>query len=381
MIGAQMGLREGKREFHFGMYSSAFYGGRAEVYRGTAAAIEEKIWLTGEGMEERFGMYSPEEKEALSTNDLEAFERRLAEGETAARKKSVADNTRRGYDSDWRDFTAWCALHNAAPLPADAITVKRYFIDRQASLSKATLARRIAAISRIHKEAGQMSPTTDPAFRLVMSGIRRMKKGETTGAKKALMTEDLKEILEQIDDDTPKGKRDRAILLVGFAAALRRSELVALDREDIRFTREGLVLTLRGSKTDQESKGVEIGVPRGRKPATCPVLQLETWLGELGIPKGPIFRPIRKDGKILEGRLDGGSVARLVKRYVGYAGFEAKDFSGHSLRAGLATSAAMAGRSERQIMEQTRHKSEKMVRIYIRKGSLFTDNVVDSLGL
>ena len=149
-------------------------------------------------------MESPERKEALSINDLEAFERRLAEGETAARKQSVADNTRRGYDSDWRDFTAWCLLHAAAALPADPTTVKRYFIDRQASLSKATLARRIAAVSRIHKEAGHASPTTDPAFRLVMSGIRRMKKGETTGAKKALLVEDLKEILEQISPHTPK---------------------------------------------------------------------------------------------------------------------------------------------------------------------------------
>jgi integrase len=319
-------------------------------------------------------------EESSTIEDPAAFEQRLADRELEVRKESIAENTRRGYDSDWRDFTVWCEEHGAEPLPADATTLKRYFIDRQVNLSKATLSRRIASISRFHKEAGHLSPTLDPTFRMVMGGIRRMKKDPTTGAKKALLVEDLKEILAQVDTDTPKGKRDRAMLLVGFAAALRRSELVALDREDIRFTREGLVLTLRKSKTDQENEGVEIGVPRGRKPATCPVLQLEAWLEELKIPKGPIFRRIRKDGKILPDRLDGRAVAQLVKSYVGHAGFEAKDFGGHSLRAGLATSAAMAGRSERQIMEQTRHKSEKMVRVYIRKGSLFKDNVVDSLG-
>jgi integrase len=325
-------------------------------------------------------MSSPEKEEELTIEDPEAFERRLAAREAEARDRSIAENTRRGYESDWRDFTAWCSEHDSAPLPANVSTLKRYFIDRQASLSKATLARRIASICRIHKQAGHPSPTVDPTFRMVMGGIRRMKKG-TAGGKKALLIEDLKEILTQIDDDTPKGKRDRAMLLIGFAAALRRSEIVALNREDIRITREGLVLTLRHSKTDQESAGIEIGVPRGRKPVTCPVIQLEAWLKELGIKEGAVFRRIRKDGVILPDRLKDRAVANLIKSYVGHAGFEAKDFSGHSLRAGLATSAAMAGRSERQIMEQTRHKSEKMVRVYIRKGSLFKDNVVDSLGL
>ena len=188
------------------------------------------------------------------------------------------------------------------------------------------------------------------------------------------------EILEQLDPETAQGARDRALLVVGFTGALRRSELVSLDVEDIRWTRQGMIINIRTSKMDQEGKGSEIGIPFGRKAETCPVGLLKAWLKFAGIKKGPIFRPIAKSGEIGPERLGDRAVALIVKRTVGHAGFSPEDFSGHSLRAGLATSAAERGQHERDIMQQTRHKSVKMLRRYIRKGSLFQGNVVDSLG-
>ena len=173
--------------------------------------------------------------------------------------------------------------------------------------------------------------------------------------------------------------RDRALLILGFTGALRRSELVALDFEDVHHSPDGISLILRWSKTDQEGQGEKVSIPKGKKPATCPVTMLRQWLEFANIKSGPIFRPIRQNGRILPSRLTDRSVALIVKRHVGHAGFDAAEFSGHSLRAGLATSAAKAGQSERSIMKQTRHKSEKMVRRYIREGTLFEDNVVSSL--
>ena len=163
--------------------------------------------------------------------------------------------------------------------------------------------------------------------------------------------------------------------MIGFAGALRRSELVNRDVEDIAKTREGIILTLRWSKTDQEGQGSEIAIPKGRKPATCPVSILEAWLTRAKIKHGPVFRKVRQNG-VVENR----SVALILKRCVGHAGFAPEEFSGHSLRSGFATSAAAAGANERDIMQHTRHKSEQMVRRYIRKGSLFKGNLVNSMG-
>jgi integrase len=212
-----------------------------------------------------------------------------------------------------------------------------------------------------------------------MAGVRR-KKTDPQVVKRPLVASDLFEILKQLDEETAQGLRDRALLVVGFTGALRRSELVALDVEHLRWTREGMVLHIRSSKTDQEGQGTEVGIPYGRKPSTCPVRILKAWLEFAKIESGPVFRPVTKGGRVGKSRLGDRSVALIVKRTVGHTGYSAEEFSGHSLRAGLATSAALAGQPERDIMQQTRHKSEKMVRRYIRKGSLFLGNVVDALG-
>jgi integrase len=312
--------------------------------------------------------------------DLDSFEQKMEELERKALAKSLAENTTRAYESDWQDFTTWCELHSETPLPASERTLKRYMLDRSLTLAKATLARRIASISRVHKKGNHPNPTTGSSFRTVMSGIRKLKT-QPQNAKHALIDEDLVEILAQIDTDTAKGKRDRALLLVGFNAALRRSELVALNREDLRFTREGVAINIKSSKTDREGEGVEIGITHRRTPATCAVTQLEAWLAVLNIESGPIFRRILKNDRILPDRLTDSAVASIVKQYVGHAGLSPKEYSGHSLRAGLATSAANAGHDYGEIMAQTRHKSEKMVRVYVRKGSIFRDNVTGSLKL
>lgn len=177
------------------------------------------------------------------------------------------------------------------------------------------------------------------------------------------------------------GVRDRALLLIGFAGGFRRSELVALDVADIVVTRDGLVVTIRRSKTDQEGEGRKIGVPYGSNPITCPVRALQDLLQQCGYSEGPLFRPINRHGNMASIRLSGAAVADVVKRYIEAAGLDASDFSGHSLRSGLATSAAMAGASERSIMDQTGHRSLNMVRRYIRDGSLFRENAVTMVGL
>ena len=196
-----------------------------------------------------------------------------------------------------------------------------------------------------------MSPTKQPEFRQVMAWIRKSKKDRPQTAKAALLNSELIEILGAIeandDLDRLQAARDRALLIIGFAAALRRSELVNLDVEDIVKTRDGIILTLRWSKTDQEGQGTELAIPKGRKPATCPVSILEAWLTRAKIKHGPVFRKVRQNGVVENSRLSDRSVALILKRCVGHAGFAPEEFSGHSLRAGFATSAAAAGANER----------------------------------
>lgn len=178
------------------------------------------------------------------------------------------------------------------------------------------------------------------------------------------------------------GARDRALLLVGFAGAFRRSELVGLDLSDLEWRSEGVVITLRRSKTDQEGAGNRKGLAFGRHPETCPVRALSTWLEAASIVEGPIFRGVNRHGELLPGRLTDRQVARMVKKRAAEAGIaHTEALAGHSLRAGLATSAAMAGVSERDIMRQTGHRSVGMVRRYIREGELFRGNASASVGL
>jgi integrase len=177
------------------------------------------------------------------------------------------------------------------------------------------------------------------------------------------------------------GSRDRALLLLGFAGEFRRSELVALTVEDVAYIPEGLIITVRTSKTDQERAGQNVAIALGKTLETCPANGLRSWLAKGGISTGPLFRGINRWGHLNTQTLSDQVVALLVKKYAHLAGLNAMLFSGHSLRAGLATSAAQAGATERTIMRQTRHKGEAMVRRYIREGTLFHQNVSAMVGL
>jgi integrase len=212
-----------------------------------------------------------------------------------------------------------------------------------------------------------------------MAGIRRSK-GNAADAKTPVLVEDLKRMIVRLPENL-LGVRDRALLLIGFCGAFRRSELVALDVADVAFSREGLVLTIRRSKTDQEAEGRKIGIPYAAHVETCPIRSLQEWLEKSGITEGPIFRPVDRHGKMASARLSARSVAGVVKRRAATVGLNAREVAGHSLRSGLCTSAAMAGASERAIMAQTGHRSEKMVRRYIRDGSLWRENAVAVVGL
>jgi len=294
-------------------------------------------------------------------------------------RESRAANTRRAYRSDWRDFSNWCAHHGRTALPATPETVALYLAALAETLKTATLQRRLAAISQAHKAADLDTPTTDRAVRRVMTGIRRTK-GTAQEAKEAAVTRDLRRMLATLPP-TVRGRRDRALLLVGFAGAFRRSELVGLDVADLRVHPDGLVITLRRAKTDQAGAGRRLGLPYGRDAATCPVRAVQDWLTVSGIAAGPLFRGVDKDDRIAPTRLSDRTVARVVKRAAAAAGLDPARYAGHSLRAGLATSAAAAGTSERVIMAQTGHKSLPMVRKYIRDGSLFAQNAAADAGL
>lgn len=291
-----------------------------------------------------------------------------------------ASNTLRAYRADWNDFTAWCEARGVQPLPATPETVALYLSELAASGKKtSTLQRRVSSISQAHQAAGYDSPTRSSKVRAVMAGIRRVH-GSAEKGKAPILVDDLRRMVAQLPD-TLLGVRDRAILLLGFAGAFRRSELVSLDVADLEFTRQGLIVTLRRSKTDQDGRGSKVGIPYGSNPETCPVRAVQAWLEATGITEGPLFRPINRHGQIQPARLSGEGVAIVVKRWAGAAGLDPDKFAGHSLRAGLATSAAIAGVNERAIMNQTRHRSVNMVRRYIRDGNLFRENAAAMVGL
>lgn len=291
-----------------------------------------------------------------------------------------ADNTSRAYASDWTAFCAWCDDHGLQVLPASVETIALYLTDQKDTLKVSTLQRRMSSINQAHRMARYepFSTRGEPLHSLLQS-IRKQK-GTAQEGKAPVLVDDIR-AMAGIFSDSLIGVRDRAMLLVGFTGAFRRSELVSLDTEDLEFTREGLVINLRKSKTDQEGQGRKVGIPYGSNLETCPVRSLQQWIEVGRIKQGSLFRAINRHGQIQRGRLSDKSVALIVKRYVQAAGLDPAKYGGHSLRSGLATSAAIAGVSERSIMAQTGHKSVNMVRRYIRDGSLFRNNAAASLGL
>lgn len=292
-----------------------------------------------------------------------------------------ADATARAYASDLAHFAAWCAAHGLDALPAEPLTLARYLSAHAGALKTATLERRRAAIAQAHRRKGLTSPTDDPGVRNVWKNIKR-DHGTAQEGKAAAVTDDLRRMVAPLGDG-PLGVRDRALLLLGFAGAFRRSELVALDVGDVREVRDGLVVRIAKSKTDQEGRGREVGIPYGSALETCPVRSVLAWLELRGVTAedAPLFVGVDRHGRILPGRLSDRAVARAVKRAAAAAGLDAAAFAGHSLRAGLATSAALADLPEHAIARQTRHKSMAVLQRYIRPAGLFRQNVAAKVGL
>jgi site-specific recombinase XerD len=245
-----------------------------------------------------------------------------------------ARNTIRGYRSAFRQFEIWCTAAALTALPATPETIAMYLSAEAHRLKAATLQHRLAAIKKAHTAAGHGSPIKDNVLVAeTLKGISRTH-GSATTQKAPVLTEDLRLMLRAL----PKkllGTRDRALLLIGFAGAFRRSELVGLDVSSLSLTAEGVLVTIKHSKTDQEGQGRTVAIPFGTHAETCPVRALQAWLSESGIREGPIFRPINRHGHIKPGRLTDHAVALIVKRYAAAAGMPPEAFAGHSLRAGF----------------------------------------------
>ena len=303
----------------------------------------------------------------------------LAERARAYVQAGVAPNTRRAYRAAWTDFAEWCVLRHLDPLPAAPETVALYLTDLSASRRVSTLQQRLNAIAKAHRASGFEPPGRDARVRAVWSGIRRSR-GTAQQGKAPLVTADLRRLISHLDSG-PGAVRDRALLLLGYAGAFRRSELVALDAEDVLWAQEGLRVSLHRSKTDQEAAGEIVGIPYGSHLETCPVRALQAWLQASAITAGPLFRAVDRHGNIGIRRLGDRAVALVVQRACARAGLDPRAYGGHSLRAGLATAAAEAGVAERVIIRQTRHRSLSTLRRYIRAGTLFRENAAAEVGL
>ncbi|UOG90522.1 MAG: tyrosine-type recombinase/integrase [Candidatus Thiothrix sulfatifontis] len=289
--------------------------------------------------------------------------------------ESTAASTRKAYRSDLTIFVSWCDSRSLEAMPASPATIAD-FLAHQANdgVSPSTLNRRIAAIRYAHEAAGMTSPTGDKLVSATLKGIKR-NVGAKVEKKAAATVDKIYQMIAQCNTKTLQGKRDKAILLLGFAGAFRRSELVALQVSDIEFVQDGARVTIRKSKTDQEGEGHVIAI-YGGKLDVCGILK--DYLQSAGISDGVLFRPITKSDKTRDQAITDKSIAAIVKRYAEAAGLNPDDFSGHSLRAGFITSAAEAGANLFKIMDVSRHKSVQTVKGYVRNAELFKDHAGSS---
>lgn len=278
---------------------------------------------------------------------------------------ALSNNTLRCYRNDLKQFFTW-----GGQIPASPETIATYIARHADKHSPTTLSRRLVAISWAHGVKGLPSPTLSPLVKATIQGIRR-KRGRPQKRAAPLLKADVLKLVKGLND--LRGKRDKAMLLIGFAAAFRRSELVALDVSDLEFVAEGLVIRIRRSKTDQEGKGREIAIPYVRS-RYCPCRALQAWLRGSGIVEGAVFRRVDKADNVLATRLSAQAVGMVIKHRAADAGLDPSTYSGHSLRAGFATSAAKSGATVASIRAQTGHQSDAMLQRYIRYSELFSEN-------
>jgi len=332
---------------------------------------------------------------AIRTNALRLLDDvPLTGAETAYVDAARAANTLRGYRSDWGEYATWCAERGRTPLPAAPATLTGYLTDlARAGAKVGTMSRRLSAIKFAHRLAKLDDPTANARVLAVWEGIRR-----THGAPPEQSTPLMPPVLFDVLDACPvtkvwktkgrppepdlAGARDRALLLVGFVAALRRSELAALRVEHVEHHPRGLVLTIGRSKTNQYGDTPDLVVlPRAANPARCPVTVLEDWLQLARIDAGPLLQGITKANKPTGRALNPESVNALVQQAVSRAGIDPAGYSAHSLRAGFVTYAHLRGASDRAIAHQTRHSSLATLGTYVRIHDAWTDNAATALGL
>jgi len=328
----------------------------------------------------------------------------------AALRASLSANTWRAYAADWRHWSGWASERDAGVLPAEPLDLARYLVDQAPTSRIGTLTRRLSAIAKAHLLAGNPDPTDDPAVREVLRGLRR-EHGTTRRGAPPLWTSDVERIIDTtytVPDRTlgvGQGSaevRDRALLLLAFTSALRRSELTALDLAHLEPDPAGLLVHVIRSKTDQDAEGAYVGIPYASRSRLCAVLAVTAWCDRLtallgvdhGDLAGPLFRPVDRRGKLgslgasrhgPDARLSDAAIRDAVIRRAKAAGLSPSHgerfFTAHSTRSGFATQAAANGASERAIMDQGRWRSLQVARSYIRRGSVFTDNAAGRLGL
>ena len=278
-------------------------------------------------------------------------------------KNSKANNTLRAYQSDFRDFTAFCAKNTFSSMPTQPKIIALYITHLSKSSKFSTLKRRIASISVIHKLKGHYLDTKHPIIMENLHGIKRSL-GSRQKAKKPILINDLKLIIKAIDE---KKLRDKALILVGFAGGFRRSELVNIHFEDVEFVSEGVKILIKRSKTDQSGEGSIKAIPYFDNEEFCPVIAFKGYIKS---------KFVNTDvGKIFD--ISDKSVALIIKKYAEKAGLDSTKYAGHSLRSGFATTAAEFGVEERNIMAMTGHKTTQMVRRYIHEANLFKNNALN----
>lgn len=286
-------------------------------------------------------------------------------------RESLSENTRKAYRADLAHFTAW-----GGQLPATADTVAMYLASHADTLAPASLARRAATLSKVHAANGWDNPCRAEVVRATLRGIRRVK-GTAQDQAKPLMREDLFLVLDALSDDI-RARRDRALLLIGWGGGFRSSELTGLAMADVEEAREGIILHLRRSKTDQTGEGRKVGIPLGRT-RHCPVAALTAWLNAIQGTDGRIFRPVDRHGNLRGDSLRADAVSTILRDRLVGAGIDPNGYSGHSLRAGLATSAIKAGVPTYKVRARTGHATDAMLGRYVRDAGLFEGNAAGAL--
>ena len=316
-------------------------------------------------------------------NELTTELKSLHEDTLKNLRQSKSNNTLRAYRSDFKDFSVFCSRHALKSIPTEPKIIALYLTHLSKTAKISTLRRRLVSISMIHKLKGHYLDTKHPVIIENLLGIKRVK-GSIQVGKKPLLINHLKAIVNVINEQELEEiirLRDITIMMIGFGGGFRRSELMAIDYEDLEFVEEGLKIIVKKSKTDQFGEGMLKGLPYFDNEKYCPVYSLKKWLLISNIKSGAIFRRFSKGANLTNNRLSDQTVSILIKKYLKLAGIDNNNYSGHSLRSGFATVAADAGADERSIMAMTGHKTTQMVRRYIKDANIFKNNALNKVKL